>query len=314
MPAPQAISEKNPLASDCRVEEKSRLTQNVASSLPDYAYAQVIEEYRSTGAGPKQLAATFTFADDLVSQTRYETGSPVTRFVHADGFGSTRWLTDSSGAVSDTIDYDSFGNEIARTGTTNVEHLYRGEAFDPNVGFYYLRARWYQPAVGRFSSVDPWTGCVECPLSLNKYLYSDADPVNGFDPSGWMTLTELSTALNIQIRGSLGSSQAYRIVFKKTGCLLVEAMTEQAITHGVYVFIDGITGLPYVGKTKNEVDSRLKQHARQGARLVQSVVAQFAVKGGKAELQVIEQLIFDLIKPQTDLLTSQKYRQHCLDV
>ncbi len=102
-----------------------------------YPYAQVIEEYQSQGSGPKTLSATYTFADDLVSQTRYDSaGTPVTSYIQADGFGSTRWLTDNTGTITDSIDYDAFGVEIRRSGTAELEHLYRGERFDANVGFY----------------------------------------------------------------------------------------------------------------------------------------------------------------------------------
>jgi YD repeat-containing protein len=112
-----------------------------------YPYAQVIEEYTAEGANPRQLAATFTFADELISQTRYDaTGIPATTFVQADGFGSTRWLTDGTGQITDSIDFDAFGNEIARSGTTDLEHLYRGERWDANLAAYDLRARLYTPS------------------------------------------------------------------------------------------------------------------------------------------------------------------------
>jgi YD repeat-containing protein len=112
-----------------------------------YPYAQVIEEYTAEGANPRQLAATFTFADELISQTRYDaTGIPATTFVQADGFGSTRWLTDGTGQITDSIDFDAFGNEIARSGTTDLEHLYRGERWDASLAAYDLRARLYTPS------------------------------------------------------------------------------------------------------------------------------------------------------------------------
>ncbi len=156
-----------------------------------YTYAQVIEQHTQVGTGPKQLSATFTFADDLVSQTRYDAnGVPDTSFVQADGFGSTRWITDAAGSITDSIDYDAFGVEIGRTGSTDVEHLYRGEAFDPNVGFYYLRARWMDPSVGRFVTQDSFDGFSMDPRSLQKYFYASANPVSGSDPSGYLTMTE----------------------------------------------------------------------------------------------------------------------------
>ena len=164
-----------------------------------YAYARAIEEYTQEGSGSKRLSVTTTFADDLVSQTRYdETGTSTTRYVQADGFGSTRLLTDETGAVTDAIDYDAFGNVIARTGATEIDHLYRGEALDPTTGFYYLRARYYDPNNARFLTQDTFAGYSSDPRSLHKYTYTHNDPVNGMDPSGRFTLTELSAASDIQ--------------------------------------------------------------------------------------------------------------------
>jgi RHS repeat-associated protein len=239
----------------------------------------------------------YSFADDLISQTRYDAaGVPTTSYVQADGFGSTRWLTNAAGVITDAVDYDAFGNEIGRSGTTEVEHLYRGEAFDPNVGFYYLRARWMDPRVGRFTQVDPFCGVETDPTSRHRYLYAHASPISHLDPSGLITLGELGTAMNIAARQSLTSVGSYRVVIQKTGCLLVEAIVEETITHGIYVFLDELdNNKPYVGKTKNDLDRRMRQHTTEGARRVGQVIARINVQGGKGDLQVIEQLIYDVL-------------------
>jgi RHS repeat-associated protein len=57
--------------------------------------------------------------------------------------------------------------------------FYRGEQYDPDLGLYYLRARYYNPVTGRFLNVDPMAGDGQ-----RRYEYADADPVNGMDPSG----------------------------------------------------------------------------------------------------------------------------------
>jgi RHS repeat-associated protein len=90
----------------------------------------------------------------------------------------------SSGAVTDTYEYDAFGNEINHTGTTPNNYLYRGEQFDSDLGLYYLRARYYDPLTGRFMSRDPNAGNITIPATLHKYLYADGDPVDKFDPLG----------------------------------------------------------------------------------------------------------------------------------
>ena len=61
---------------------------------------------------------------------------------------------------------------------------YRGEQYDPDLGLYYLRARYYNPATGRFLSRDPEDGNAKDPASLHKYLYAGGDPVNAMDPTG----------------------------------------------------------------------------------------------------------------------------------
>ncbi|MGA9673272.1 MAG: RHS repeat-associated core domain-containing protein [Terracidiphilus sp.] len=62
--------------------------------------------------------------------------------------------------------------------------FYRGEQFDSDLGLYYLRARYYNPATGRFLSRDPEDGFIDEPASLHKYLYAGGDPVNAKDPTG----------------------------------------------------------------------------------------------------------------------------------
>jgi hypothetical protein len=52
------------------------------------------------------------------------------------------------------------------------------------LGLYYLRARYYNPATGRFLSRDPLVGQSWDPKSLHKYLYAGGDPVNAEDPTG----------------------------------------------------------------------------------------------------------------------------------
>jgi RHS repeat-associated protein len=56
--------------------------------------------------------------------------------------------------------------------TTPNSYRYRGEQYDPDLGLYYLRARYYSPATGRFLSGDPEDGKPFDPKTLHKYLYA----------------------------------------------------------------------------------------------------------------------------------------------
>ena len=91
--------------------------------------------------------------------------------------------------ITDTYDYDAFGNKVNSTGSTPNNYLYRGEQFDSDLGLYYLCARYYNPITGRFMSRDPHQGSTFNPAGLHKYLYADGDPIDGQDPSGRMDTT-----------------------------------------------------------------------------------------------------------------------------
>jgi RHS repeat-associated protein len=160
-------------------------------------YAQVVvETIGSTNV-------TYSYGHDLISQTRPGTG---TRFYQYDGQLSTRQLTSATGGVTDMYTYDAFGVLLSSTGSTPNVYLYTGEQLDPNVGFYYLRARYYDQAAGRFTTTDPEQGSVFDPVSLHRYLYANADPVDNWDPSGRLTLPEISVTLNVISLVSLAAS------------------------------------------------------------------------------------------------------------
>ena len=131
----------------------------------------------------KTGAATvaYTHGHDLVAQTRPSTGASF--YLH-DGQLSTRQLADDAGAVTDAYTYDAYGRQLAAAGTTPNRYRYGGEQLDDSTGFYYLRARYYDPAVGRFVSTDPQQGSAFDPPSLHRYLYANANPMNVADPSG----------------------------------------------------------------------------------------------------------------------------------
>jgi RHS repeat-associated protein len=153
-------------------------------------HASVVIEYDVNG----NSIVDYTYGIGLISQQR---GS-LTAFYHADGLGSTRFLTDSSGSVTDTYLYDAYGNSIGSSGTTVNNYLYTGEQFDRNLGEYYLRTRYYNPSQGRFTGRDPFDGMLEEPLSLNKYAYVHGNPVNATDPTG-MFASILEASLGMQI-------------------------------------------------------------------------------------------------------------------
>jgi len=115
-----------------------------------------------------------------------------------DAHGSIRGLADATGTITDRYAYDAYGNAVVASGSTVNPYRYSGERLDSDTGLYQLRARYYNPAVGRFISRDPFSGRVEAPVSRHRYLYADADPVNRMDPTGRESLAELSFVQGLQ--------------------------------------------------------------------------------------------------------------------
>jgi RHS repeat-associated protein len=154
-------------------------------------YAQVLEEITP---GP-----SFTLRRYGLGLARLSVREPngPTRFYVPDGHGSVRLLTDTAGAVTDTYTYDAFGILLAQTGNTTNWFRYAGEYYDPDLGLIHLRQREMNPNTGRFWTADSFEGYQTDPLSLHKYLYAHADPVNNIDPSGHESL------VSIQLTGAL---------------------------------------------------------------------------------------------------------------
>ena len=136
----------------------------------------------------------YTRGDELISQER---DGKKSYYVY-DGHGSVRALADESGKVTDKYVYDAFGNLISSIGSTKNDFLFAGEQFDPVTGLYYLRARYMNPTVGTFISMDSYEGSIDDPVSLYKYLYANANPVTYSDPSGYMSVVEAMVVSAIQ--------------------------------------------------------------------------------------------------------------------
>ena len=109
----------------------------------------------------------------------------IVQFYHNDHLGSPLAMTDENGNVVWRRDYKPFGQEIDRGGETTFNtHTYTGKEFDAETGLYYYGARYYDPVIGRFISVDPAEADSSNPQSWNRYVYSLNNPYRYVDPDG----------------------------------------------------------------------------------------------------------------------------------
>lgn len=104
-----------------------------------------------------------------------------------DGRGSVSNILDNNGTSMVEYSCDAFGETtISGKEAKKTENRYQfnGENTDNVTGLQYLRARYYDSTTGRFISADTYAGDISDPLTTNKYLYTNNDPVNYIDPTG----------------------------------------------------------------------------------------------------------------------------------
>lgn len=101
-----------------------------------------------------------------------------------NGHGDIVEIRDVAGLLLNQYQYDLWGNTLSAIETIDNPFRYSGEYWDDSVKLQYLRARWYQPTMGRFINEDTYEGKLNNPLSLNLYTYVENNPLIYVDPTG----------------------------------------------------------------------------------------------------------------------------------
>jgi RHS repeat-associated protein len=129
-----------------------------------------------------QLQTRRVYGDGVDQPLARLTSAGAASWYLPDRLGSVRDVTDASGAVTDHINYDAFGNIVTETNPTGGDrYKYTAREYDPETNQQYNRGRYYDPPTGR------WTG--EDPIRLgagdpNLYRYVRNSPTRHTDPSG----------------------------------------------------------------------------------------------------------------------------------
>jgi RHS repeat-associated protein len=171
-------------------------------------------------------------------------------FYFKDGHGDTVQLVGSNGTVHNTYETDAFGNST-QTGTKRNVYVYAGEYRDAETGLIYLRARYYDPGVGRFISEDPVRS------GANWYAYGANDPVNFFDPTGLIPTTEEAAAMNDHIYNPDGEDDMIWPKVELIGGWEFVDYEEKGYFVGIYSkTTDGVTEYALVSKGTDPLSAR----------------------------------------------------------
>ena len=151
--------------------------------------------YTLNGQNELQSFNLYGESGAVISTVRKEDGKDNFYFYNKDIKGSTTSLLDDADSSAGIYSYSDFGetSEIQEATITN-EICYTGAVYDENTGLYYLSARYYNPATGRFISQDTYRGESAAPESWQMYAYCVNNPIAYVDPSGHFVETIVDIA------------------------------------------------------------------------------------------------------------------------
>lgn len=221
----------------------NRVSETVAGTTAKYlvdtlnptGYSQVMDEIVNGS-----VTRTYAYGLTRISEDQLVGSTWIPSFYGYDGHGNVRFLADVTGALTDTYQFDAFGNEIANTGTTANDYLFSGERWDQNISLYHLRARYYNPATGRFETMDPAEGDILIPTMQHRYVYSRNNPINVIDPTGRSALLE---GVYIDLNAGIFSTDLLPLAVKIGFGTGVASCVSATTAHSLYVGAEDLANL-----------------------------------------------------------------------
>ena len=176
------------------------------------------------------------------------------QYYQPDALGSVRQLVNAAGTVIQPRSYEPFGKQLSAAGNPLTKYAFTGEWQDPT-GLIFLRARYYDPVTGRFTSKDPVQGSLSLPGTLNPYTYAVNNPLRYTDPSG----EYIDTLIDIAFIGF----DIYTLINHwNTGCGSISSDLLALGLDVVSALIPFAVGLGMVARIGSKVDNVVKLAAK----------------------------------------------------
>ncbi len=175
-----------------------RISKTVGTTTTNYLMdgSDVAGEYNGDWTTTQALYTHGGGTDDPLLRV----AAGVASYFHQDGLGSVVATSNASGVSTGTQRFDSYGVKGAVTGAAIAQYGYTGREPD-ETGLSFYRARYYDPAVGRFTQRDP----IGFGGGLNHYAYVSGNPTNLTDPSGTVVHGSIARAVDTYFSSSTSS-------------------------------------------------------------------------------------------------------------
>lgn len=162
------------------------------------------QEIEQTGA-PRARSYVYVGGRAVAQLETSSTGATAVRHLYDDVLGSVALVTSAAANAESSRDYAPFGEQRSSAGSaTQVPFGFTGHEHDEDLGLVNMRGRWYDPLIGQFLQADP---VIADPVSqgLNRYAYVSNSPLNLVDPTGRISMGDISDAASDVFDRTLGA-------------------------------------------------------------------------------------------------------------
>ena len=183
---------------------------------------------------PQTVKAGYGFIDNgIIEKNLY--------FYHPDHLGSSSYITDREGRITQHTEYIAFGEVLfeEHSVSPSMPYMFNGKELDSETGLYYYGARYYDPRVSIFLNVDP---LAEKYPKTSPYTYTLNNPINLIDPTGKFPILINGRVSNDSERGNptYWSRNIREIIKRRTG-----------YNYSKFKYVDGDRGIfPNTRKTE----------------------------------------------------------------